>query len=127
MLIVVSPPNFSVSLIANIALYSTKLAIAPDGRIFVSEKAGKIWVVKNGVKLSTPFLTLANVDSSAEHGVYQMVFDPSFASNNYVYVFYSTTLNGKHNRVSRFTASGDVAAASSEQILLEFPTLITAV
>lgn len=121
--IVVNPPNFSVSLIANIALYSTKMAIAPDGRIFVSEKAGKIWVIKNGVKLSTPFLTLANVDSSGEHGVYQMVFDPGFASNNFVYVFYSTTLNGNHNRVSRFTANGDVAAASTEQVLFEFPTL----
>ena len=31
--------------------------------------------------------------------------DPNFASNRYVYVYYTTSTSPIHNRVSRFTAS----------------------
>jgi cysteine-rich repeat protein len=124
--VAVVPSGFTASYINSIALYATKMALAADGRIFVSEQAGRIWIIKNGATLTTPFLSIPNVDASGEHGVYQLVFDPNFAANNYVYVFYTTLTGGSHNRVSRFTANGDVAAASSELVLFEFPTLQTA-
>lgn len=122
--VVVNPANFTASLITSVAQWSTKMALAPDGRIFVSEQAGRIFVIKNGAVLATPFLTLPNVDGSGEHGVYDLIFDPNFAQNNYVYVFYTTLTGGSHDRISRFTANGDVAVVGSELVLFDFPTLV---
>ena len=95
----------------------TSMTVAPDGRLFVTQKAssnvGKVWVIKNGQLLSKPFLKL-DTDTSYFRGVLGITLDPNFSSNHYVYVFYTATSPTVHNRVSRFTASGDVAAAGSE-------------
>jgi glucose/arabinose dehydrogenase len=49
---------------------------------------------------------------------------PNFANNGFVYVYYTTAENGTHNRVSRFTASGDTA--DSELKMIELPGLSSA-
>ncbi|HKP95566.1 MAG TPA: PQQ-dependent sugar dehydrogenase [Fibrobacteria bacterium] len=102
----------------------TLMEIAPDGRIFVSEQAGRMRVVKNGALLAAPFVTLS-VNSSGERGALGIAFDPAFASNHFVYVYYTSSAD-PHNRVSRFTANGDVAAAG-ETVLLDLPTLSSAI
>jgi hypothetical protein len=51
--------------------------------------------------------------------MFGIAFDPNFATNKYVYVYYTTSTAPIHNRVSRFTANGDVAAANSETIIFE--------
>src|ERR1051325_2325070 len=111
------PTGFSDSLVAAGLTNPTAMALAPDGRIFVCEQGGKLRVIKNGVLLSTPFLTVT-VDSAGERGLLGVAFDPNFVSNQLVYVYY-TAPNPAHNRVSRFTANGDVALAGSETILME--------
>lgn len=99
------------------------MEIAPDGRIFVCEQGGRLRVIKNGALLATPFLTL-NVDSSGERGLLGIAFDPSFGVlNNFVYVYYTVPSTPRHNRVSRFTANGDVAVAGSETVILELDNL----
>src|SRR5262249_53879947 len=62
------------------------------------------------------------VDDSGERGLLGIAFDPNFAVNSYVYVYY-TVAAPRHNRVSRFTASGDTAVAGSERVLLELDPL----
>jgi glucose/arabinose dehydrogenase len=95
---------------------------APDGRLFVCQQGGSLRVVKNGALLPTPFMTLT-VDSAGERGLLGIAFDPNFASNNFLYVYYTVPGSPSHNRVSRFTANGDIAAAGSEMILLELDNL----
>lgn len=100
--------------------------IAPDGRIFLTEKSGRIRIVKNDVLLPTPFVTIPGVDNVGERGVLGIVLDPNFSSNNFVYVFYTYRPTGStfsNNRVSRFTANGDVAVSGSELVLLETDAL----
>src|SRR6185503_12450835 len=80
---------------------------------------------KNGALLPTPFLTVT-VNSSGERGLLGVAFDPQFASNGFVYVYYTATTPAIHNRVSRFTASGDVALAGSEVVLLDLNNLSSA-
>jgi glucose/arabinose dehydrogenase len=116
----VVPANFVDAPVVSGLASPTLMAIAPDGRIFVSEQAGRVRVIKNGVLLPTPFVTLS-VNSSGERGALGIAFDPAFASNQFVYLYYTST-SGPHNRVSRFTASGDVASGG-ETILLDLPTL----
>src|SRR5215207_6411343 len=103
----------------------TAMAFAPDGRLFVCQQGGQLRVIKNGALLPTPFLTVT-VNSSGERGLLGVAFDPNFAANQFVYVYYTATTPTLHNRVSRFTASGDVAAAGSETVILELDNLSSA-
>jgi glucose/arabinose dehydrogenase len=119
------PSGFTHSQIGGALSSPTAFAIAPDGRIFVCEQAGKLRVIKNGTLLTTPFLTVT-VDSVGERGLLGVAFDPAFASNHHVYVYYTATTPAKHNRLSRFTANGDVATTGSELILLELDNLSSA-
>ena len=119
------PSGFAETRVATGMVSPTAMAIAPDGRIFVAQQGGALRVVKNGALLAQPFLTVS-VNSSGERGLLGVAFDPNFASNNFVYVYYTTAGAPIHNRVSRFTASAanpDVAAAGSEVQLLNLPEL----
>ena len=98
-------------------------AQAPDGRLFIAQQGGSLRVVKNGVLQATPFTTVA-VDSAGERGLIGVALHPSFASNGWVYIYSTRSLGGvSHNRISRFTANGDVAAAGSEVTLVDLPNL----
>jgi glucose/arabinose dehydrogenase len=101
------------------------MAFAPDGRLFVCQQGGQLRVIKNGSLLSTPFVSLT-VDSSGERGLLGIAFDPNFATNHYLYVYYTVATSPIHNRVSRFTAAGDTAVPGSEAIILELDNLSSA-
>ena len=103
----------------------TAMEFAPDGRLFVCLQGGQLRVIKNGTLLPTPFFSLS-VDANGERGLLGVAFDPNFAANNFVYVYYTVPSNPRHNRVSRFTANGDVAAANSEVVVLELDNLSSA-
>jgi len=115
------PAGFTETQIAGLSS-PTAMEIAPDGRVFVCLQGGQLRVIKNGALLPTPFLTVS-VDPSGERGLLGVAFDPNFSSNNFVYIYYTVPSVPRHNRVSRFTANGDVAVADSEQIILELDSL----
>ncbi|HKS27498.1 MAG TPA: PQQ-dependent sugar dehydrogenase [Pyrinomonadaceae bacterium] len=119
------PANFSETLYAGGLSAPTAMAFAPDGRLFVCQQDGQLRVIKNGALLAAPFLTVS-VDSLGERGLLGVAFHPSFASNGFVYVYYTATTTPRRNRVSRFTANGDVAVAGSEVIILELDDLSSA-
>ena len=118
------PANFTETQIPGLST-PTAMAIAPDGRIFVCQQAGALRVIKNGALLPAPFMTLT-VDSAGERGLLGIAFDPNFATNNFLYVYYTVPSSPRHNRVSRFTANGDVVVPGSESIILELDPLTTA-
>ena len=114
--------GFKSAVIAGNLIQPTAMAIAPDGRLFICQQTGALRVVKNGQLLAAPFVTVA-VDPSGERGLLGVALDPMFAVNHYVYIYYTTTTTPRRNRVSRFTANGDVALAGSEVVLLELNAL----
>jgi len=68
---------------------ATAMAFAPDGRLFVCLQSGQVRVIiKDGVLLANAFVTLS-VDSNGERGLLGVSFDPNFASNHYVYLYYT--------------------------------------
>jgi glucose/arabinose dehydrogenase len=116
------PSGFTDSLVANGLTNPTAMEFAPDGRLFVCEQGGSLRVIKNGALLATPFVTIT-VNSSGERGLLGIAFDPDFTNNHFLYVYYTATEPTIHNRISRFTAAGDVAAANSEFMLLDLDNL----
>jgi len=124
----VVPAGFTDTTVASNLNNATGMKFAPDGRLFVTEQTGNLRVLKNGQLLPTPFVSL-KVDSAGERGLLGVAFDPAFASNHFVYVYYTVPAHwhvAAHNRVSRFTANGDVAAKRSEVVLLELNNLSSA-
>jgi glucose/arabinose dehydrogenase len=119
------PPGFTEKIVASGLASPTAMQFAPDGRLFVAEQGGRLRVIKNGALLATPFVTLP-VNASGERGLLGVAFDPNFTSNQFVYVYYTATSPTLHNRISRFTASGDVAIAGSEAIVLDLDNLSSA-
>jgi glucose/arabinose dehydrogenase len=108
----------------------TTMAFSPDGRLFAAEQGGTLRIVENGRLLETPFLNISGkVDSAGERGLLGVAFDPNFSANKYVYVYYTqeaTATAPAHNRVVRFTASGDRAVSSSEKLILRLNNLSSA-
>ncbi len=100
----------------------TAAAFAPDGRLFLTELTGRVRVVKNGALLPTPFATIP-VEDGGERGLLGIALDPDFAANGHLYLYYTTAQGGVHNRISRFTATGDVVAPGSEVVLVDLPNL----
>jgi len=119
------PSNFSREQVGGTIANPTVMAFAPDGRIFVAQQSGALLIIKNGTQLTTPFVTLT-VNSSGERGLIGIALDPDFATNNFIYLYYTINTAPLKNRISRFTANGDVAAVGSEQIILELDNLSTA-
>ena len=119
------PSGFSEAVIAGGLASPTAMEFAPDGRLFVCQQNGQLRVIKNGVLLSSPFLTVTT-DPTGERGLLGVAFDPAFGTNRRVYIYYTVPGSPPHNRVSRFTANGDVAVAGSETVILELNGLSSA-
>ncbi|NOT33481.1 MAG: hypothetical protein HOP12_04840 [Candidatus Eisenbacteria bacterium] len=104
------PADFSETVLTSSLQTPTCMAMAPDGRIFIGQQGGAIRVVKNGALLPTAFTTLS-VMTPGEQGLLGLAFDPAFTTNGHVYACYTTP--SSFNRITRFTANGDVALVGS--------------
>ncbi|HHT9124357.1 MAG TPA: PQQ-dependent sugar dehydrogenase [Candidatus Brocadiia bacterium] len=118
------PDGFVDELVAGGLLKATAMTIAPDGRIFVCEQGGTLRLIKNDTLLPTPVLNVS-VNSQWERGLGGIALDPDFANNQYIYIYYTAVSPTVHNRLSRFTLSGDVAIPGSETVLLDLFDLIS--
>jgi len=116
------PPNFTEAVVAEGLSSPTAMTFAPDGRLFICQQGGALRVAKDGALLPTAVVNLA-VDKTGERGLLGVAVDPEFASNAFIYLYYTTATAPVHNRVSRFTLEGDVAVAGSETVLLELNQL----
>jgi glucose/arabinose dehydrogenase len=120
------PPGFRETIVTGGLSSPTAMEFAPDGRLFIAEQGGALRVVTaGGTLLPTPFVTLS-VNAAGERGLLGIAFDPNFAVNQFVYVYYTTATAPIHNRVSRFTASGNVAVPGSEVVLMDLEPLSSA-
>lgn len=96
----------------------TDFVLAPDGRMFITIKSGKILVVENEELAPQVLLNLEDqVDNFNERGLGHMVLDPDFETNHFYYVYY-TVKNENRNRISRFTANGNSTLPGSEVVLV---------
>ena len=75
-----------------------------SGRLFVVQRGGKVRIVKSGNVTGT-FLDVGSriTTSGSEQGLLGLAFHPDFATNGYVFVYY--TRPGGDIRVSRLTAN----------------------
>lgn len=106
-----------VEVVATNLVVPWSLAFAPDGRLFVTERPGRLRVIENGQLREEPVaeLPVANV---GEGGLMGVVLDPDFQQNGYLYVMYTYREGqGLRNRISRLTVQDD--RAGEEFVLLD--------
>ncbi|MDI3341672.1 MAG: PQQ-dependent sugar dehydrogenase [Sphaerobacter sp.] len=85
-----------------------ELRFLPDGRIFVTERRGRVRVIENGQLRPEPVATIAEVAHAGEGGLLGMALDPDFANNHWLYLYYTyATGGGLANRVVRYTEAGN--------------------
>ena len=116
--------RFTKTILTNDLNEPMELAVAPDGRVFITERGGRCYVYSpatNSTKLLREFPVKA-VEKYL-NGLIGVTLDPDFATNNFIYFFYSSSTGDQfHQNVSRFklTSSGELDTAS-EKILIKIP------
>lgn len=99
------------------------IAFAPDGRMFLTERAGRIRVVSPDGRLDpTPWATVTVAEGGAaqgEYGLMGLALDPAFPDPPYVYAYYTFGAQAAPltNRLVRFTESN--GRGTAETILLD--------
>lgn len=93
------------------------MAFAPDGRLFVTERPGRVRIVEDGVLVEEPALVLGDVFAEGEAGLLGMALHPGFADNRLVYLVYiARTESGTIvNRLARYR---EVGGRLGEQVIL---------
>ncbi len=136
------PPQFIDEEIAGGWNQAIGATYADDGRLFVWEKAGRVWIVENDIKAATPFIDISEeVALWGDHGLTGFALDPNFLVNGRVYLLYAVDYHhlahfgtpsydplaseinrDTMGRVTRYTGNGfdnfATADMASRQILL---------
>jgi glucose/arabinose dehydrogenase len=117
------PSGFTDALVTTVGA-PTALAFTPDGRLLITTQGGSLRIYQNGALLGTAALAIPStrICTNSERGMLGVAVDPAFASNNYIYLFYTFRRqdNVCVNRVSRFTLpAGNVIDAASELVLVD--------
>jgi aldose sugar dehydrogenase len=83
------------------------LAILPDGAMLVTERAGRLRIIRDGKLVPTPIGGVPRVLNEGQGGLLDVALHPDFATNNLVYLSFSKgTKAANHTAVVRGTFDG---------------------
>jgi len=104
-----------------------ELVVLPGERVLFIERHGYVNIYTPATKrvrrIATIPVTTKYADSSqAEDGLLGLAADPNFATNGWVYMYYSPAGPEPKNVLARFHMTGDSLDLGSKKILLEIPT-----
>ncbi len=93
----------------------------PDGRILLTERPGRIRIVREDRLLPEAWMTLGDVDDELACGLLGLAVDPHFSSNRFVYAAYTyrTTEGHLRDRLVRLRERADGKGAV-DRVLLEY-------
>ncbi|WP_118976145.1 PQQ-dependent sugar dehydrogenase [Taibaiella koreensis] len=96
---------------------------AGDGsnRLFVVQRGGTIRVHNAALGYVRDFLTVTGIGTAGEGGLLSLAFHPSYATNGYLFVYY--TLPNLDLQLARYqvSANADSVDAASKQVVLTIP------
>ena len=115
--------RFTKTVLSNDLNEPMELAVAPDGRVFFTERKGNFYVYdpeSRQTKLIREFPVFW--ETKYGNGLIGVALDPNFEKNHYIY-FYNTPISDTPKQhVSRFTLLDDnTLDVASEKVLLEIP------
>ena len=75
---------------------------APDGRMFFTERIGRVRIYENGKLRPAPLFTVPDVEQTGESGLMSIALHPQFASNHLLYLSYAYKGQDQNVRVVRY-------------------------
>lgn len=100
------------------------LAMLPDRRLLVTEKAGRLRIVTAEGKLGAPLAGVPRVDTTGQGGLLDVALDPDFARNQRIYLSYSEPRGNGRNGTSVLRARlGDAGLEDAKVIFRQQPAL----
>jgi aldose sugar dehydrogenase len=93
------------------------IAFAPDGRMLLTERPGRIRVVEDGKLREEPLARIPDVESSSEIGLMGLALHPDFGANHLLYISYGYSGDGLRVRVVRFRETG--TALTDRKVIIE--------
>jgi glucose/arabinose dehydrogenase len=106
------PPGLVQQTIAESLDAPVSMAVAPDGRVLVCEQGGRLRVVRDGALLARPCVEVST-HAEVEEGLLGIAVPPGFPETPYFYLLYTVPAPQRHDRIVRYTISGDTALADS--------------
>ncbi len=115
------PPSLDLETVVTGLESPTAIAHAGDDRLFITERGGRVRILREDGLVAEAFLDLRDrVWAEGERGLLGLAFHPDFPVNGWFFVHY-TDVDGD-TVLSRFSASGDDpdrADPGSERVLLQ--------
>ena len=94
-----------------------ELVFLPDGRMLITERPGDLLIIGKDKKT----IKVQGVYHFGEGGLLGMALHPDFQNNNFVYLYFTSSVSGKvSNRVERYKLIGDTLV-DKRTILEEIP------
>jgi glucose/arabinose dehydrogenase len=110
-------PKWKIETVADHLHVPWELAFAPDGRIFFTERNGRVRVIgKDGKLLDDPAITVTDVENVGETGMTGLVLHPNFTKNHWVYIAYAYSPHATV-RIVRYTEAAN--KLTNPEILLD--------
>ncbi len=105
-------PQFKVETVAENLEIVWSIVFAPDGRMFFTERPGRVRVIENGKLREKAFFTIPDIELSGESGLMGMTLHPNFAANHYIYLAYAyqDATKQQNVRVVRYRETGETLA-----------------
>ncbi|MBI2906542.1 MAG: PQQ-dependent sugar dehydrogenase [Chloroflexi bacterium] len=116
----VGPPTLGIDVLVTGLEAPWAIDFAPDGRIFLTERPGRIRVVKDGQLQPDPWMTF-DVARVSEAGLLGIALDPGFAENRFVYAAYTyrATDGRLQNRLVRLREDPATGTGTLDRVLLD--------
>lgn len=112
-----SQTSFRVETVAANLQVPWSIVWAPDGRMFFTERPGRVRVFANGQLRAAPLFVVPDVEPSGESGLMSMALHPQFGTNHFLYLSYAYKGAGQQVRIVRYqeTSSG----LSDRKVIIE--------
>jgi glucose/arabinose dehydrogenase len=111
--------NFEVQTVATGLEVPWNMVFAPDGRMFVTERVGRLRILKDNKLQPEPVPGIVDAISSGEIGLMSVALHPDFATNHQLYLShgYQAPDGGLFVRISRYREDG--GKLTDHKVILE--------
>jgi glucose/arabinose dehydrogenase len=90
----------------------------PDGRMLLTERAGRVRVVQNGRLLAQPLFTVPDVEPSGESGLMGLALHPQYSRNHWIYLSYAFK-GGDQQLVRVVRYREDAGTLKDQQVIID--------
>jgi glucose/arabinose dehydrogenase len=110
--------GYKVSEIAKGLDHPYSIAFLPDGAMLVTERAGRLRLIKDGVLSATPIAGVPPVHTGGQAGLFDVVLHPQYAENSLLYLVYAHGTNAE-NQTRIAQARFDGAALQDFRVIFD--------